>query len=47
LDFGLIPRNVLQSGDLISHSHEAVIRVFYATGNVIGTHEHASEFKEW
>jgi hypothetical protein len=30
-----------------SRSHDAVIRVYDATGNVIGTHEHAGEFKEW
>ena len=30
----------------LSHSHRAIIRVFYEAGNVIGTHEHAGEFKE-
>jgi hypothetical protein len=30
-----------------SRSHDAVIRVFDADGNVIETHEHAGEFKEW
>ena len=30
-----------------SRSHDAVIRVYDATGNVIETHEHAREFKEW
>jgi len=25
----------------------AVIRVYVAAGNVIETHEHAGEFKEW
>jgi hypothetical protein len=29
-----------------SRSHDAVIRVYDATGNVIGTHEHASDFVE-
>jgi hypothetical protein len=29
-----------------SRSHGAVIRIYDATGNVIGTHEHAGEFKE-
>jgi hypothetical protein len=30
-----------------SRSHHAVIRVFDDAGNVIKTHEHAGEFKEW
>jgi hypothetical protein len=30
-----------------SRSHHAVIRVYDEAGNVIETHEHASEFKEW
>jgi hypothetical protein len=30
-----------------SHSHHAVIRVFDDAGNVIETHEHAGQFKEW
>ena len=30
-----------------SRSHDAVIRVYDATGNVIETHEHRGEFKEW
>ena len=29
-----------------SHSHEAVIRVYDGTGNVIETHEHTGDFKE-
>jgi hypothetical protein len=29
-----------------SRSHDAVIRVYDAAGNVIETHEHAEEFKE-
>ena len=29
-----------------SRSHDAVIRVYDAAGNVIETHEHAGEFKE-
>jgi hypothetical protein len=27
--------------------HNAVIRVYDATGNVIETREHAGDFKEW
>jgi hypothetical protein len=30
-----------------SQSHPAVIRVYDAADNVIETHEHAGDFKEW
>jgi hypothetical protein len=30
-----------------SRSHHAVIRVYDAAGNVIETHDHAGDFKEW
>jgi len=30
-----------------SRSHDAVIRVYDAAGNVIETHEQTGEFKEW
>jgi len=30
-----------------SRSHDAVIRVDDAAGNVIKTHEHKGDFKEW
>jgi hypothetical protein len=30
-----------------SRSRNAVIRVFDEAGNVIDTHEHAGDFKEW
>jgi len=30
-----------------SRSHRAVIRVYDEAGNMIETHEHAGEFKEW
>jgi hypothetical protein len=30
-----------------NRSHDAVIRVYDATGNVIETHEHKGDFKEW
>ena len=30
-----------------SRSHDAVIRVFDEAGNVIDTHEHTGDFKEW
>jgi hypothetical protein len=30
-----------------SRSHTAVIRVYDAAGNVIETHEHKGEFRDW
>jgi hypothetical protein len=30
-----------------SRSHDAVIRVYDAAGNVIETHEHAGDLKQW
>jgi hypothetical protein len=30
-----------------SRSHPPVIRVYDETGNVIETHEHAGDFREW
>jgi hypothetical protein len=30
-----------------SRSHQAIIRVYDDTGNVIETHEHAGDFKQW
>jgi hypothetical protein len=30
-----------------SRSHDAVIRVYDEAGNVIDTHEHADDFKDW
>ena len=30
-----------------SRSHDAVIRVYDAAGNVIETHAHKGDFKEW
>ena len=30
-----------------SRSHHAVIRVYDETGNVIDTHEHVGDCKEW
>jgi hypothetical protein len=32
---------------LYSRSHPVVIRVYDPTGNVIETHEHKGDFKEW
>jgi hypothetical protein len=33
-------------GKFYSRSHDAVIRVYDEAGNMIGTHEHAGEFKK-
>jgi hypothetical protein len=33
--------------DFFSRSHIAVIRVYDEAGNVVETHEHKGEFKEW
>jgi hypothetical protein len=30
-----------------SRSHDAMIRVYDEAGNVIETHEHKGDFKEW
>jgi hypothetical protein len=34
-------------GQVFSCSHDAVIRVYDQAGNVIETHEHAGDSKEW
>jgi hypothetical protein len=39
--------NAVHSAKFFSNSHDAVIRVYNAAGNVIETHEHAGQFKEW
>ena len=39
--------NAINYAKFFSRSHDAVIRVFDKTGNVIETHEHAGDFKEW
>ena len=38
--------NAIGYAKFYSRSHEAVIRVYDEAGNVIETHEHASDFKE-
>jgi hypothetical protein len=38
--------NAIGYAKFYSRSHDAVIRVYDAAGNVIETHEHAGEFKE-
>jgi len=39
-------RSAISYAKFFSRSHDAVIRVFDAAGNVIETHEHRGEFKE-
>jgi hypothetical protein len=38
--------NAIGYAKFFSRSHDAVIHVYDAAGNVIETHEHAGEFKE-
>jgi hypothetical protein len=38
--------NAIGYAEQYSRSHDAVIRVYDAAGNVIETHEHAGDFKE-
>ena len=40
-------RNAIGYAMYGSRSHDAVIRVYDEAGNVIETHEHAGQFKEW
>ena len=39
--------NAVDYAKFRSRSHDAVIRVYDEAGNVIETHEHAGEFKDW
>jgi hypothetical protein len=39
--------NAIGYAKFFSRSHHAVIRVFDEAGNVIETHEHGGDFKEW
>jgi hypothetical protein len=39
--------NAIGYAEHCSRSHDAVIRVCDAAGNVIETHEHKGDFKEW
>jgi len=41
------PDNAIGYAEHYSRSHDAVIRVYDAAGNVIETHEHKGDFKEW
>jgi hypothetical protein len=39
--------NAIGYAKFFSRSHDAVIRVYDEAGNVIATHEHAGDFREW
>jgi hypothetical protein len=39
--------NAINYAKFSSRSQDAVIRVYDETGNVIDTHEHAGDFREW
>jgi len=39
--------NAVDYAKFRSRAHRAVIRVYDAAGNVIETHEHTGDFKEW
>jgi hypothetical protein len=39
--------NAVDYAKFYSRSHDAVIRVYNEAGNVMETHEHAGQFKEW
>jgi hypothetical protein len=39
--------NAIGYAKYYSRSHDAVIRVYDAVGNVVETHEHKSDFKMW
>jgi hypothetical protein len=39
--------NAIGYAKFYSRSDDAVIRVYDAAGNVIETHEHTGDFKEW
>jgi hypothetical protein len=39
--------NAIGYAKFFSRSHDAVIRVYDDAGNVIETHEHAGNFREW
>ena len=41
------PHNAISYAMHSSRSHDAVIRVYDGAGNVIETHEHNGDFKEW
>jgi hypothetical protein len=48
VDCGILEaRAAISYAKFRSRSHDAVIRVYDAAGNVIETHEHAGDFREF
>jgi hypothetical protein len=43
----ILRANAIGDAKFFRRSHRAVIRVYDSAGNVIETHEHAGDFKEW
>jgi hypothetical protein len=41
------PDDAIEYAKFRTRSHDVVIRVYDEAGNVIETHEHSGEFKEW
>jgi len=41
------PNDAVEYAKFFNRSHRAVICVYDGTDNVIETHEHAGDFKEW
>ena len=39
--------NAIGNAEFYSRSHQAVLRLYDEAGNVIQTHNHRGEFKEW
>jgi len=39
--------NAINYAKFRSRSHDAVIRIYDAAGNVLETHEHTGDFKGW
>jgi hypothetical protein len=40
-------RDAIGHANVCSRSHDAVIRIYDDAGNVIETHEHTGEFRDW
>jgi hypothetical protein len=47
LRFSWESRNAIGYAEHYSRLHDTVIRVYDAAGNVIETHRHKGDFKEW
>jgi hypothetical protein len=43
----MLPAMLSANAEHYSRSHDAVICVYDSAGNVIETHEHKGDFKEW